>query len=104
MKKTVVSLALIASFVLAAPAMAEHLANLKKTDVAGTVSAVEAGKSFTVKTADGAEKNIVLDPETKVMGKDGKELKADAIAKDAKVKVSAAELDGKWVAASVNLE
>lgn len=104
MKKTVVSLALIASFLLAVPAMAEHLANLKKTDVMGTVSAVEAGKSLTVKTDDGQDKVIMIDPETKVMGKDGKEAKADAIVKDAKVTVSAAELDGKWVAASVTLK
>lgn len=104
MKKAVVSLALIASFVMAAPAMADHLANLKKTDVMGSVSAMDPGKSLTVKTDKGEEKVIMLDPETKVMGKDGKDAKADAIVKDSKVKVSAAEVDGKWVAATVAIQ
>lgn len=101
MKKAVISLGLVAVFLMAVPAMADHLANLKKTEVAGSVSAVEAGKSFTLKDDKGAEKTIMLDPETKFTGKDGKEAKADAVAKDAKVTVMAAEVDGKWVAASV---
>lgn len=103
--KKFAALCLIVAFAVAAgPAMADHLVKLKKTDVAGMVTKVDAGKSFMVKDEAGAEKTLWLDPETKYMGKDGAEMAADSLKMDAKVKVSAAELEGKWIAAEIWFE
>ena len=104
--KKLAALCLALAFVLAAgTAMADHLTKLKKSEMMGTVSGMEAGKSFMMKDDKGKESTLMLDPETKVMGKDGKTaMKADDIKKDGKVKVMAAEVEGKWVAAEVWLQ
>lgn len=104
--KKFAALCLALSFVLAsAPAMADHLTKLKKTEYVGTVTAVDAGKSITIKDDKGKETTLMLDPETKVMGKDGKTAaKAEDIKKDGKVKASAAEVEGKWVIAEATLQ
>jgi hypothetical protein len=84
--------------------MADHLKNLKKTDMMGTVTAMEAGKSVTIKDDKGTETMITLDAETKFMTKDNKPGKADDVKKDVKIKASVAELEGKKVAAEVWLQ
>lgn len=104
MKKFAAICLALAFVLMSAPAMADHLTKLKKTDMTGTVSTMEAGKSVTIKDDKGAETQIMWDPETKVMGKDGKAAKSDDVKKDGKIKISVAEVEGKKVAAEVWLQ
>ncbi|MFN7974420.1 MAG: hypothetical protein U0166_19060 [Acidobacteriota bacterium] len=104
MKKFAAICLALAFLMMSAPAMADHLTKLKKTDMMGTVSAMESGKSVTIKDDKGAETQLMWDAETKVMGKDGKAMTAADVKKDGKIKVSVAEVDGKKVAAEVWLQ
>ena len=67
MKKFAALCLAVAMVLAAAPAMADHLAKLKKTDLSGKVTMVEEA-SFTITDDSGSEKTLHTEAETKVMG------------------------------------
>lgn len=74
-------------------------------EVSGTVGTVDAkAMSLSVKDDKGEEKTIFWSSKTKIVGKDGKSAKADAIQQGGTVTVKASERSGEWWATAVSIK